>query len=238
MKPDHTLFILGTICCRKGSKGVANKNVRHLGGKPLVQYTIDAALQCSRINDVIISTDSAVIQEIGKAAGIPFIIDRPAPLATDDASKWPVFIHALEAYEKEKGVVVDYIVDMDVTAPLKTIADIDGAIEMAVSNPDADVVITAYEAESNPYFNMMEMDQKGFARMCMTTDHPLVCRQHAPAVYSLSPAAFVIKKEALYRFSHWSEAGIKLSIMPRERAVDIDTEMDFRFVEYLLQSGS
>lgn len=236
MKTEQSLFILGTICCRKGSKGVENKNTRPLAGKPLVQYTIDTAKLCNGLNDVIISTDSETIKAIGMAAGI-FTIDRPAPLATDDASKWPVFIHALESYEREMGLTVDYIVDMDATAPLKISDDIDGAINMAIANPDADVVITAYEAESNPYFNMMETDARGIAIMCKKPDQPLVCRQHASPVYSLSPAAFVIKKQALYTYHHWSEATIKLYIMPRERAVDIDTEMDFRFVEFLLHAA-
>lgn len=202
-----------------------------------MQYTIDTALHCGLLNDVLLSTDSDDIKKIGAAAGIPFIIDRPAPLATDDASKWPVFIHAVECYEREKGVSVDIIVDMDATAPLKSKEDIEGAISLAIANPDADVVITAYEAESNPYFNMMETDARGIAIMCKKPDQPLVCRQHASPVYSLSPSAFVIRKAALYRFSHWSEAAIRLYIMPRERAVDIDTEMDFRFVEFLLTAA-
>lgn len=132
---------------------------------------------------------------------------------------------------------MDIIVDMDATAPLKSKEDIEGAISLAIANPDADVVITAYEAESNPYFNMMETDARGIAIMCKKPDQPLVCRQHASPVYSLSPSAFVIRKAALYRFSHWSEAAIRLYIMPRERAVDIDTEMDFRFVEFLLTAA-
>lgn len=212
-----------------------NKNIRLLAGKPLVSYTIEMALQCRGIDDFMVSTDSAAIMEIAGKAGIRFVTDRPQELATDGASKWPVFIHAMEAYEKATGVFVDYIVDMDATAPLKTAADIEGAIETALSNPEADVVITAYESESNPYFNIMEIADAGFAKMSKKPDVPVVCRQQAPPVYSLSPSAFVIKKESLYRFTHWSEANIKLYIIPRERGVDIDTEMDFRFVEFLMQ---
>jgi len=111
------MFILGTICCRGGSKGVRSKNIKPLYGKPLINYTIDTATQCTLINDVIVSTDNSEIATVAKNAGIQFIIDRPAELATDAASKWPVFIHALETYEKAKEMTVDYIVDMDVTVP-------------------------------------------------------------------------------------------------------------------------
>jgi len=230
------MFLLGTICCRAGSRGVKNKNIKPLNGKPLVAYTIETALQCSSLNDIVVSADGVFIAEVALGYGIEFIIDRPAELATDQASKWPVFIHTLETYEKTKQVTVDYIVDMDATAPLKTKEDIEGAIQTALENADADVIITAYEAESNPYFNMMEIDGNGNAQMVKPADRSLANRQDAPAVYSLSPSAFVIKREALYKYKHWSEAICKLYIMPRERAVDIDTEMDFRFVEFLSQN--
>jgi CMP-N,N'-diacetyllegionaminic acid synthase len=229
------MFLLGTICCRAGSKGVKNKNIKLLYGKPLVAYTFETALSCTLPDDIIVSTDSEAVAKIAGQFGIKFIINRPPELATDDASKWHVFIHAVEFYEKAKQVTVDYIIDMDATAPLKTKHDIEGAIQTALRNTNADVIITAYEAESNPYFNMMEIDKEGFANMIKKSDQPLASRQHAPLVYSLSPSAFVIKKEALYKYNHWSEAKSKLFIMPRERAVDIDTEMDFRFVEFLMQ---
>jgi len=229
------MFFLGTICCRAGSKGVKNKNIRPLCGKPLAMYTFETALSCTSLNDLIVSTDSTFIVELATAYGVEFIIDRPTELATDAASKWQVFIHAIETYEKMKGVKVDYIIDMDVTAPLKIKEDIEGAIQTALQHSDADVIITAYEAESNPYFNMMETDNSGIAKMVKQADHLLANRQEAPYVYSLSPSAFVIKKEALYRYNHWSEAVCKLYTMPRERAVDIDTEMDFRFVEFLME---
>jgi N-acylneuraminate cytidylyltransferase/CMP-N,N'-diacetyllegionaminic acid synthase len=230
------MFLLGTICCRAGSKGVKDKNIKPLGGRPLVSYTFETAVQCNFLNDIIVSTDSLFIAELARNQGINFVIDRPAELARDNSSKWEVFIHAVETYEKTKGVKADYIVDMDATAPLKTAADIEGAIQAALNNPGADVIITAYEAESNPYFNMMETNSAGIANMVKRYRKSLVNRQEAPPVYSLSPAAFVIKTEALYRYSHWSEAICKLYIIPRERGVDIDTEMDFRFIEFLINT--
>ncbi len=228
------MFILGTICCRGGSKGVPGKNIKLLNNKPLIGYTIETALGTQLLNDVIISTDSEEIATVAKQFGakVPFM--RPNDLATDTASKWPVFIHAVETYEKMFGVTVDYLVDMDVTVPLKQSIDIDGATQKAINDPLVDVVITGYEPERNPYFNMMEINNEGYAEIVKKGNKPIVRRQDAPEVYSLTPAAYVVKKTALYEFEHWSKAKCKIYPMPRERAVDIDTDIDFKIVEFLM----
>jgi N-acylneuraminate cytidylyltransferase/CMP-N,N'-diacetyllegionaminic acid synthase len=118
--------------------------------------------------------------------------------------------------------------------PLKTAADIDGAIKLALDNPETDVVITGYEPERNPYFNMMEEGEDGYVSIVKRPLKPIVRRQDAPVVYSLTPAAYVVKKSALYDYSHWSQAKCRIFPMPRKRAVDIDTEVDFKIVEYLM----
>lgn len=228
------MFILGTICCRGGSKGVKGKNIRPLKGKPLIEYTVTAALASRLLNDVIVSTDSELIADAARQAGIKTVIQRPAELASDTASKWPVFIHALETYEQLTRTTVNYLVDMDVTVPLKTTGDIDGAIQAALNDTKTGVVITAYEPERNPYFNMMEVQEDGFAEIVKKSAKPIVRRQDAPPVYSLTPAAYVVKKETLYTVEHWSQAKCKIYPIPRERAIDIDTEIDFDIVEFLI----
>lgn len=228
------MFILGTICCRGGSKGVKGKNIRPLKGVPLIAYTVKAALASNLLNDVIVSTDSDEIAEAAKQAGIKTVIQRPANLASDTASKWPVFIHAVEEYQKLTDNKVDYIVDMDVTVPLKTTADIDGAINMALNDADAGVIITGYAPERNPYFNMMEIAEDGFAHIVKQGTKPIVRRQDAPLVYSLTPAAYVVKTATLYNVEHWSQAKCKIYPVPRERAIDIDTEIDFTIIEFLI----
>lgn len=227
-------MILATICCRGGSKGVPGKNIKTLKGKPLIAYTIETARKSSLINHLIVSTDDETIANVARSYGadVPFM--RPAALAGDTASKWPVFIHAVETFEQHSGQTVDYLVDLDVTVPLKSAADIDGAIQMALNDSATDVVITGYEPERNPYFNMMEVVEDGYAQLVKKRDKPIVRRQDAPEVYSLTPAAYVIKKSALYAYEHWSMARCKIHPMPRERAVDIDTELDFKIVEFLM----
>lgn len=210
------------------------KNIRDLKGKPLIAYTIASAKNTSLIDDLIISTDDERIADVAKQYGalVPFM--RPADLASDTASKWPVFIHAVETYEQLTGKTVDYLVDLDVTVPLKNAQDINGAIELALNDTSVDVVITGYEPERNPYFNMMEVNKDGYAEIVKKGERPIVRRQDAPQVYSLTPAAYVVKKSALYEFEHWSKAKCKIYPIPRERAVDIDTEIDFRIVEFLM----
>jgi N-acylneuraminate cytidylyltransferase/CMP-N,N'-diacetyllegionaminic acid synthase len=227
-------MILATICCRGGSKGVPGKNIKLLHGKPLIAYTIETAKTCKLIDDFIISTDDEQIAEVAKehGASVPFI--RPADLASDAASKWPVFVHALETYERQTGRTVDYLVDIDVTVPLKTAEDIDGAIKMALDDTNVDVVITGYEPDKNPFFNMMEIRADGYAEVVKKTPNPIVRRQDAPIVYGLSGAAFVVKKSALYEYEHWSTAECKIYPMPKQRALDIDNEIDFKIIEFLM----
>lgn len=227
-------MILATICCRGGSKGVPDKNIKLLDGIPLIVHTIRQSQGSRLIQDLIISTDDDRIALIALEAGAKVPFQRPADLASDTSSKWPVFIHALEFYEKEYGVEVEYLVDLDVTVPLKTSLDIDGAIQMALDHPETEVVITGYEPERNPYFNMMEVRPDGLAEIVKKSERPIVRRQDAPEVYSLTPAAFVIKKSALYKYPHWSKAPCRIYPMPRERAIDIDSTLDFELIEFLM----
>lgn len=227
-------MILGAICCRGGSKGVIGKNSRHLNGVPLITYTIETAKKSKLLEDLILSTDDQLLIDIAKENGVNVPFVRPSELATDAASKWPVFIHAVENYEKIFGNEVSIIVDMDVTVPLKTTEDIDNAIQLLLNSPHIDVVITGYEPERNPYFNMMEINKEGIAKIVKKTEKPIVRRQDAPKVFSLTPAAFVVRKEALYKYEHWSQAKCLISEISRERAIDIDTEFEFKLIEFIL----
>jgi len=228
-------MILGSICCRGGSKGVPGKNIRPLLGKPLIEYTIEAGLKSTMIDELIVSTDSEEIASIASSAGarVPFL--RPSQLATDTANKWDVFRHLCESWESINNKTIDYLVDLDVTVPLKTEQDIDEAIRMALSYPDTDVVITGYDPERNPYFNMMEVTIDGMSQIVKKNEKPIVRRQDAPKVYSLTPAAFVIKRSAIFNLTHWSQGKCRIYPMDRYRAIDIDTEFDFELVEFIMQ---
>jgi CMP-N,N'-diacetyllegionaminic acid synthase len=225
--------IVGAICARGGSKGVPRKNLRPLAGEPLIAHAIRCAKASSTLRRVVVSTDDHAIAGTAKEYGaeVPFI--RPAHLALDDTSKWPVFQHLVEAFEHATGERVDVLVDLDAGVPLRKPSDIDGCVNQLLSGT-ADIVATAYEADRNPYFNMVELKADGLAKIVKSPEVPIVCRQAAPPVYSLSPAVYAIRRDTLWKYSHWSEARFQIYRLPRERAIDIDSELDFRLVEFLM----
>ena len=228
-------MIIGAICARGGSKGVPRKNLRVLAGQPLLVHAIRCARDCPSLDRVVVSTDDEEMADVARLAGaeVPFL--RPADLAQDDTPKWAVFRHLVESWEQRSGQTVQVLVDLDTGVPLREPSDVEGCVRQILAG-EADVVVTAYEAERNPYFNMVEIEAGGRARISKPTAAPITRRQAAPAVYSLSPSVFAIRRSALWRYEHWSEARFEVFVVPRERALDIDTEFDFQFVQFLLEA--
>ena len=141
---------------RGGSKGLSNKNLKELHGKPLMAYTIEQALQSKLFEHVVVSTDSKDIAEVAKLYGAESWFLRPSELATDEAPKLPAIRHAFMESEKHYGHQFDTLVDLDVTSPLRKVEDITGAIQF-FKEENADILITACLARKNPYFNMVEL---------------------------------------------------------------------------------
>lgn len=220
---------IASICARGGSTGLPGKNVKLLHGRPLIVHTIAQALACPAIERVFVSTDDAKIAAVAREAGaeVPFL--RPAELATGSAPKLPVIRHLVESVEA-MGVVVDRIVDLDPTSPLRLVSDIEACI--ALLDETTDVVITAYPAEKNPYFNMVEAKPDGNIGLVKTLPGGVAARQLAPAVYAMNASVYVWHRRTLDQ-GLW-DGRVKLHVMPRERSIDIDTPIDFRLVEMLM----
>jgi len=227
-----SLMIVGAICARGGSKGVPRKNLRTLGGLPLLVHTIQCARGCPVLKRTVLSTDDEEIATVAAKWGLEVPFMRPAHLAQDDSSKWMVFRHLVSTLEEADKQRIDVLVDLDTGVPMRTPRDIQDCVEMLLST-DAGVVSTAYEAERNPYFNMVEM-QGDLAKIVKQPNTPIVARQAAPKVFSLSPAVFAIKRDVLWQVEHWSQARLKIVVMPRARAIDIDTEVDYELVDHLM----
>jgi N-acylneuraminate cytidylyltransferase/CMP-N,N'-diacetyllegionaminic acid synthase len=138
-------------------------------------------------------------------------------------------------WERRDGRTVRALVDLDTGVPLRDADDIDACVNLLLAT-DADVVATAYEPERNPYFNMVERAADGSAHVVKMLDRPITRRQDAPAVLSVSPSVFALKRHALWDFSHWSRARLRVHVVPRARAVDIDSELDLQMVEFLMSS--
>ncbi|MEY4564106.1 MAG: hypothetical protein RLZZ618_3383 [Pseudomonadota bacterium] len=221
-----------TICARGGSVGVPRKNIRPLLGRPLIAHTIGQALATPGVSAVYVSTDDAEIAEVAAAHGaqVPFL--RPAELATGTAPKIPVIQHLCDWVAANHGPF-ERIVDLDPTSPLRTIDDIRACMDLL--DPQTDAVITAFESEKNPYFNMVEHKPDGnIALVCSGAGGGVVARQLAPHVYSMNASIYVWHTHSLSK-GLWN-GRVKMHVMPRERSIDIDSPLDFRIVEMLMTS--
>ena len=221
---------IATICARGGSTGLPGKNIRALLGKPLIVYTIEHALRTVGIDRVFVSTDDAAIADIAREAGaeVPFL--RPPHLATSTAPKLPVIRHLVDTVER-MGLTVDRVVDLDPTSPLRSVEDISTCLSLLDSHTD--LVITGYLAEKNPYFNMVEVSSEGNARLSKTVSGGVASRQQAPAVYAMNASVYVWWRRTL-EVGIW-DGLVRLHVMPRERSIDIDSQLDFDLVQILME---
>ncbi|GAA3399846.1 cytidylyltransferase domain-containing protein [Paenibacillus hodogayensis] len=224
---------LCTICARGGSTGVVNKNIRLLHGLPLIAHSIRQAQQSGLFDHIAVSSDSSDILAAAKAYGVRYLVERPAPMATNEAPKLPAIRHcALEA-ERMTGIEFDTVVDLDATAPLRTSGDIAGAVAL-LEQSGAPNVITGTPSRRSPYFNMVELTARGTAVLAKPPSSPIARRQDAPATYDLNAAVYVWQRDWLVTCTELFNERTRLFVMAEDRATDIDTEADFAYVDYLL----
>ena len=230
MKPNIVAFIFA----RGGSKGVPRKNVRLLAGVPLIAHSIQRAQSSPIIDRVVVSTDDPEIAEISRQYGaeVPFM--RPAELAQDAAPEWLAWQHALNAVEVAGAPKVGVFVSLPPTSPLRAVEDIDACVTMLLKG-EADIVITVKPGERSPYFNMVTLTSEGEARLVMQSGNVVNRRQDAPAVFDMTTVAYAARPEFVRKSNSIFEGRVKAVIVPPERAVDIDTELDFKFAEFLLE---
>tara|TARA_B100001758_G_scaffold247132_1_gene263996 strand:- start:2097 stop:2786 length:690 start_codon:yes stop_codon:yes gene_type:complete len=225
--------VLCTICMRAGSKGVKNKNLRLMNGKPLMEYTIKQAIESKIFEDIVISTDSSKIADIAQNMGLEVWFLRPKELSHDKAAKIPVIIHALHEAEANFKKKYSYIVDLDATSPLRSVDDILNAMKKFKSE-NAENLVTACLARKNPYFNMLEYEDKKL-KLVKQLDRQVIRRQDAPDVYDMNASIYIWNRSRLLSDKPLIDENTSCYIMPEERSVDIDTESDFSYVEYLMK---
>lgn len=228
--------VLCTICARGGSSGVKNKNIRSLRGKPLIAHSIIQAKKTNLFDLVAVSSDSPKIRAISKKWGADYVVDRPAELATATASKLPAIQHAFLEAERIYGEKFDFIIDLDATAPLRTIEDIVTSFTMLVEHPEANNLITACPARKSPYFNMLEIDSNGFACLVKKAEVLIHRRQDTPSCYDMNASIYIWKRDALLDSKSAISDRTLLYIMPEERSIDIDTMLDWSFVKLLARN--
>ena len=223
---------IALICARGGSKGLPGKNIKQLNGIPLIGWSIKIAKQIDRISRVIVSTDSEEIAKIALEYGaeVPFI--RPENLALDNSPEWSVWRHSINYLENHQSDKIDALVVLPVTAPLRTIRDVNKCIDL-FEKGGTDSVITVSESNRNPYFNMTSNDSKGYSSLVIQSDKGITRRQDAPEVFDMATVAYVVDTNFIKEFNGIFEGRVKNVVIPRERAVDIDNMIDFKIAECL-----
>lgn len=219
------------IPARGGSKGVPGKNIKPLAGRPLLHYTIDAARAIAPDEAVCVTTDSEEIARCAREAGLDVPFLRPAELASDGAGTYPVLLHALDWYGRNRDYVPDTVVLLQPTSPFRTGAHVREALALyEAAAPDIDMVVSVVRARTNPYLNCYETDRDGFLHISKGEGR-IACRQDAPACWEYNGAIYVINPDTLRR--------MPLSDFPRRlpyemdamASLDIDTPLDWAVAE-------
>lgn len=225
---------LVVIPARGGSKGIPQKNIKKLAGKPLIYYTIDTARAIVSDEDICVSTDDEAIIKVVEEYGlsVPFI--RPAELATDTAGTYEVLLHALEFYEKQ-GKYYDVLILLQNTSPFRTVKHVRDALKLYA--PDIDMVVSVKECAANPYYCVFEEDEGGFLHICKG-DGTIYRRQDAPSVYEYNGAIYIMNVSVL-KTTHMHKMRKRVKyLMDNRSSLDLDTMWDWRMAESLLMEGS
>ena len=223
------------VPARGGSKGIPRKNVLPVGGKPLIAWTIAAALATPGVSRVLVSTDDDEIAQVARAHGaeVPFL--RPAELSTDTASSLDVALHALDWLEKEVSETPDYLLFLQPTSPLRQTADIVAAMQLAVTQ-EADAVLGVCEAAPHPYLARC-VSAEGVISDFLPISRKPATRQEYPPAYVINGALYLIRSATLRAERTFQPPGALACIMPVERSLDIDTPWEMRLADLLLREN-
>lgn len=223
--------VLAIIPARSGSKGIKDKNIRELNGKPLIAYTIEVARESEIFEDIVVSTDSEKYAEISKEYGaiVPFL--REENLSTDTASSLDVILDVLEKMEK-LGKKYETLILLQPTSPLRTVEDLKEAYNLYLKNK-ANAVVSVCEMEHSPLWsNTLPLDNKmdGFLKNIGNKN-----RQQLDKYYRINGAIYISNVEYFKRYKDFYYENSYAYIMSRENSIDIDEEIDFKIAEYLIK---
>lgn len=217
------------IPARGGSKGVPGKNIKPLGGKPLIQYTIEAAQALFDQSLICVSTDDSkiksTVEDLGQA--VPFL--RPEYLATDTAGTYEVLLHALDFYADEKNYKADTLILLQPTSPFRTAQHLEEALSLFTEG--LDLLVSVKETKANPYYLLFEEDSQGF--LVKSKEANFIRRQDCPKVWELNGAIYIINVEALRKKPLHLLENRKKYVMDEVSSHDIDTMLDWKVAEHL-----
>ena len=221
------------IFARGGSKGLPGKNIKYLLGKPLIAYSIEAALASKGIDRVFVSTDDEEIANIAKEHGaeVPFL--RPKELAQDHSSEWLAWRHAVTWVQDRVGNF-DQFISLPATSPCRSAADIERCIDKLTQG--VDIVVTATESQHNPHFNMIKISSDGRCSRFNETTENIVRRQDVAQAYNMATVAYVCRPEFILTEENLWSGRMEAVIIEPANAIDIDTEFDFMLAELILKN--
>lgn len=224
------------IFARGGSKGLHKKNTKLLCGQPLISYSINAAKKCKLIESVFVSTEDKEISNIAKKNGA-IVINRPERLASDNAPELDAWKHAIEFCKRSYGEF-DNFISLPPTAPLRSVADINNAIEH-LNRTNANICISICNSVTNPYFNMVEIDDdlRNSVSLIVKKERGIFRRQDAPKTFDITTVVYAAKPNYIMSTSSILEGDVVAIEVPRERSVDIDDIIDFQLAEQLLKNN-
>ena len=227
--------IIGLIPARGDSKGIINKNIVNLAGKPLIYYTIQQAQAVEEIDRVFVSTDSPRIQSVCKSIGLDVPFLRPEHLALDTTRTIDVVIDLLRYLKEEYNEQFDYVCLLQPTSPLRNIDDIKNCIRIIQTNNCDSVVSVSLVSEPHPH--KMKVIRDGKLQPLIAGSDSSSPRQELPEIYKLNGAVFLTSVEVIMnQKSHFGENCYPY-IMPEERSVDVNTKLDLQFVELLMSNN-
>jgi CMP-N,N'-diacetyllegionaminic acid synthase len=221
------MSVLALIPARAGSKGIHRKNIRELNGKPLIAWSIEAALKAESVDTIIVSTDDEEIAEVAISYGVEVPFLRPFELAQDDTPIMDVVFHTLEQLPS-----TEFVLQLNPTSPLRTAEDIDGIIEFLQENKCSSVV-SVCETSKHPNW-MYYLEKDGL--LTPYEKGPLAYRrQELPKIYALNGSLFLANTQWLLHTKNFISSETQGYVMPTERSADIDTPLDWEWVEFLIK---
>ena len=223
---------LCTICARSGSKGVPNKNIKKIAGKPLIQHTIEQAKKSKVFSDIIVSSDCKKILKIAEKLGV-HTLKRTNQLSKDFVGKVDVIRDAAIKAQKMLDKKFDNVIDLDVTSPLRQVSDIHNSFKK-FQNGNYQNLITGCVARKNPYFNMIEI-KKNVLSISKRTNKKIYSRQKSPQVFEMNASIYIWKNKALMNKSNLVTSKTAFYEMPEESSIDIDTMLDWKIVSFLME---
>tara|TARA_B110000027_G_scaffold131713_1_gene156492 strand:+ start:71 stop:790 length:720 start_codon:yes stop_codon:yes gene_type:complete len=230
--------ILITICARGGSKGIPGKNIKPLNGIPLIEYTITKAFKFAQKKDVVValSTDDEDILKISRSAGLNTNYKRPKKLAQDDTGKQETIKDVLLYQESLLNEKFDFILDLDVSSPLRSKEDLTRSFNTFLNNKESLSLFSVNNSHRNPYFNMVEEGKSGYFNLVKIPETNILSRQKAPKVYDLN-ASFYWYRRSFFNDNYETPVTEKsLVFLTDHICFDLDHQNDFDYMEYLIQN--